>query len=331
MKMQWGITVAKAFISGKLENQANLLRYMAKYRKENAPELYEEMMLVALEMRDYLSELQLLKADKIQDIREQIMSVEGRAAQRYWATVGRLIPSEFQWPGRETRGARDPLNSLLNYGYGILYGQVEQAITLAGLDPYAGFLHADRAGKPSLVLDLIEEFRQTVVDRTIIGLVNKHFTIEQDEEGRLNEVTRKKIAEKILERMESSETYEKSGRRSALFFKARHATLRSMRWRARTVLGICIRMVGVQSACVISSSMIFLTMVHEQRLPMSAWIMVYSAFNIVPSWVNLVTFTNANSCSKLNAVLESMEQIYSSFRLTKRGVARRLIQREKKE
>ena len=104
----------------------------------------------------------------------------------------------------------------MNYGYGFLYGQVEQAITLAGLDPYGGFLHADRPGKPSLVLDMIEEFRQTVVDRTVIGLVNKRFTIEQDEEQRLTEATRKKLIEKIRERMESSELYEK--KRQALRF-----------------------------------------------------------------------------------------------------------------
>ena len=113
------------------------------------------------------------------------------------------------WPGRETRGATDRFNSALNYGYGILYAKVEQALVLAGLDPYGGFLHADRPGKPSLVLDLIEEFRQTVVDRTIIGMVNKHVAIEQDENDRLTETTRKKIAEKVLERLESSEMYEK--------------------------------------------------------------------------------------------------------------------------
>ncbi len=222
-----GVTLAKAFVAGKLENQANLLRYMAKYRKETEPALYNEMMLVALEMRDYLHELEQIKADKIETIREQIMSVEGRAAQQYWAIIRRIIPPELNWPGRETRGAVDPFNSLLNYGYGILYGQVEQAITLAGLDPYGGFLHADRAGKPSLVLDLIEEFRQTVVDRTVIGMVNKRFIIEQDDEHRLSETTRKKIAEKVLERMESYEMYEK--KRQALRFilqsQARHLAL----------------------------------------------------------------------------------------------------------
>ena len=219
-----GVAAAKAFVHGKLENQANLLRYMAKYRKETAPDLYEEMMLVATEMRDSLHELEQLRGDKIELLREQVLSVEGRAAQRYWNMVAKVIPSELAWPGRETRGATDPMNSALNYGYGILYSQVEQAIVLAGLDSYGGFLHADRPGKPSLVLDLIEEFRQTVVDRTVIGLVNLHVAIEQNEEGRLTETTRKKLAEKVLERLASSEMYEK--KRQALRFilqnQARH-------------------------------------------------------------------------------------------------------------
>jgi len=222
-----GVSLAKAFVAGKLENQENLIRYMAKYRKETDPALYEEMMLVVFEMRDHQQELEQLTADKIEEIREYIMSVEGRAAKCYWSAVARVIPTELQWPGRETRGALDPMNAALNYGYGILYGQVEQALTLAGLDPYAGFLHADRPGKPSLVLDLIEEFRQPVVDRTIIGMVNKHIAIEQDEVQMLTETTRRKIAEKVLERMESSEMYEKKRQtlRFILQSQARHLAL----------------------------------------------------------------------------------------------------------
>jgi len=178
--------------------------------------LHIEITLVAQEMHDHLYELELLQAAKIDLIRERILSVEGRAAQRYWSAIAHVIPADLQWPGRETRGAMDAFNSALNYGYGILYCQVEQALTLAGLDPYGGYLHADRPGKPSLVLDLIEEFRQTVVDRTIIGLVNKHVAIEQNEDHLLNECTRKKIAEKIMERMASSEMYEK--KRQAIRF-----------------------------------------------------------------------------------------------------------------
>jgi len=222
-----GVSVAKAFVRGKLENQANLLRYMAKYRKETNTALYDELTLVAIEMRDYLHELDELRADKIEDIREQILSVEGRAAQHYWRVIGQIIPAELAWPGRETHGATDLFNSALNYGYGILYFQIEHTLTLAGLDPYAGFLHADRSGKPSLVFDFIEEFRQTVVDRTIIGLVNKRVPLEQNEEHLLTEETRRKISDKVRERLESSELYEK--KRQALRFilqsQARHLAL----------------------------------------------------------------------------------------------------------
>jgi CRISPR-associated protein Cas1 len=98
---------------------------------------------------------------------------------------------------------------------------------LAGLDPYAGFLHADRPGKPSLVLDLIEEFRQTVVDRSIIGLVNKRVPLKQQEDGLLDEPTRHKIVEKIRERLESSELYEKKRQALRLIMQqqARHLAL----------------------------------------------------------------------------------------------------------
>lgn len=219
-----GVMFAKAAIHGKLENQANLLRYIAKYRKETEADLYKEIMLIAVEMRDYVHELEQLQPSNIEEGREQLLSVEGRATQKYWHAIGQIIPPSLQWPGRETRGATDPFNSILNYGYGILYSQVEQAITLAGLDPYGGFLHADRPGKPSLVLDLIEEFRQAVVDRAVIGMVNKRFVIEQDEDGRLSEATRTRLAEKIQERMGSTEMYEKKRQtlRFILQSQARH-------------------------------------------------------------------------------------------------------------
>jgi CRISPR-associated protein Cas1 len=222
---QKGVQVAKAFVMGKLQNQLNLLRYLAKTRKESEPALCQEIQLVTGELRDALYDLEQLQGICIQDMREQVLSVEGRAAQKYWGIIKQVLPTALQWPGRETRGAKDLFNAVLNYGYGVLYAQIEQAIILAGLDPYAGFLHADRPGKPSLVLDLIEEFRQSVVDRTMIGLVNRHVPLEQDEEQLLTESSRRKIAEKVLERLNgSAELYE--GKRQVLRFivqsQARH-------------------------------------------------------------------------------------------------------------
>ena len=108
--------------------------------------------------------------------------------------------------GRVHRGATDKVNSMLNYGYGILYSQVWGSVISAGLEPFAGFLHVDRPGKPSLVLDLVEEFRQPVVDRTVISHVNLGESIKM-EGGLLDAETRKDIAQKILYRLESRENY----------------------------------------------------------------------------------------------------------------------------
>lgn len=209
-----GRELALAFAYGKIQNQATLLKYVAKYRKERQPDLYDELRLLAGEVGDHMAELEALayisrREDQyLDDLRDQLLSIEGRAAQHYWRAFGLLLPTGLNWPGREGRGARDPFNSALNYGYGILYSQIERALVLAGLDPYGGFIHTDRPGKPSLVLDFIEEFRAPVVDRTILGLVNKKVALEQDERGFLSEKTRRQLAEKVLERLESAETHE---------------------------------------------------------------------------------------------------------------------------
>ncbi|GHO88875.1 CRISPR-associated endonuclease Cas1 [Dictyobacter formicarum] len=218
-----GVAVSKAFVTGKLGNQMNLLRYQAKSRTDEA--YLQAVRQHVDDLRAAIQDVADLSGNVVDEMRISLLAIEGRAAQSYWKSIKAVLPAELAWEGRETRGAQDLFNSLLNYGYGVLYTQVEQAILLAGLDTYAGFLHADRPGKPSLVLDLIEEFRQCVVDRTIIGLLNKHVPLEQDEEHRLTETTRRKVAEKVLERLDASaELYE--GKRQALRFilqcQARH-------------------------------------------------------------------------------------------------------------
>ncbi|RME42041.1 MAG: CRISPR-associated endonuclease Cas1 [Chloroflexi bacterium] len=219
-----GVMAARAFALGKIQNQANLLKYMVKNYKDSQPDLYAEVRRLAIEVLEHEAELDRLEATCIDQVREQILGTEGRAAQRYWAGVRLVLRADLGWPGRETRGATDPFNQALNYGYGVLYGQIERVILLAGLDPYAGFLHADRPGKPSLVLDLIEEFRQQVVDRTIIGLVNKGVAIGQTEHGRLDRDTRRLLAERVLERLESPVRYEGKRHRlgAVMQMQARH-------------------------------------------------------------------------------------------------------------
>jgi CRISPR-associated protein Cas1 len=123
------------------------------------------------------------------------------------------LPPDVEWLDRVTRGASDLVNQCLNYGYGILYAQVERAVLLAGLDPYAGFLHEDRPGKQSLILDVVEEFRAYAVDRCVFALLNQRVPLRQSEDGRLNDATRKLLAERVNERLEAPEPYEGHRRR----------------------------------------------------------------------------------------------------------------------
>jgi len=219
-----GAVLAKAFVRGKLENQVNLLRAMVKNRREHDPQCFEEVYTLVAEVRDALLAAEAIAGKTCDDIRQRLLAAEGRGAERYWTGVRRLLLADLAWPGRQTQGATDPLNAALNYGYGILYAQVGRALLLAGLDPYGGFIHTDRPGKPSLELDLIEEFRQSVVDRTSLGLVKRKFEVSLDETGRLDESTRKRLAEHIKNRMESTDRYEGKRQRLAVILQsqARH-------------------------------------------------------------------------------------------------------------
>ncbi len=219
-----GRAAAAAFCTGKLRNQANLLRYMAKYRKEAAPDVYDELRRLATEVLDHVSEIERLNGGTADEVRFELLSAEGRGAQRYWEGFRLLLKDSYDWPGRQTQGATDPINAALNYGYGILYGQVERGAVLAGLDPYAGFLHVDRSGKPSLVLDLIEEFRAAVVDRALLGIINKGSALALDDRGRLAEPTRKLIAERVFERLDSPVRYagKQNTLRTVVQTQARH-------------------------------------------------------------------------------------------------------------
>lgn len=219
-----GFAVASAFAQGKMRNQANLLKYMVKNHKKREPELYQTVRNLVDQVLEHEVQMAKMEATRVDEVRQQMLGIEGRAAQRYWAGVKLLLRADLGWPGRQTRGAGDIFNQALNYGYGVLYGQVERALLVAGLDPYAGFLHADRPGKPSLVLDFIEEFRQQVVDRTVIGIVNQGIELAQREGGNLEKKTARMLATRVLERLDAQVAYEGKRHRlgAILQMQARH-------------------------------------------------------------------------------------------------------------
>ncbi|RJQ46072.1 MAG: CRISPR-associated endonuclease Cas1 [Gaiellales bacterium] len=200
-----GVAFAKLIVAGKLTNQERLLRYFGKYLKQADSTRFERVDQLADQIADLRPSIQQMVGASIDDVRSSLMGYEGTAGRLYWDGVKEIIGQRAEFMGREHRGATDAVNALLNYGYGILYSQVWGAVLNAGLEPFAGFLHVDRPGKPSLVLDLVEEFRQPVVDRTVIAHINLGEAVTL-KEGMLDEETRSRYAAKILERLESTET-----------------------------------------------------------------------------------------------------------------------------
>lgn len=92
--------------------------------------------------------------------RQALLGVEGEATRRYFAAYGANL-RDAPWTGRNRRPTTDPINALLSWLYGMTRIAMHGAVAVAGLDPGTGFLHGDRASQPSLILDLMEEFRPT--------------------------------------------------------------------------------------------------------------------------------------------------------------------------
>jgi CRISPR-associated endonuclease Cas1 subtype I-C len=112
----------------------------------------------------------------------EVLGVEGIAARDYFAAMPSLIADNETWKtsGRSKRPPIDPLNCLLSFLYGMLRVSVQGALEQVGLDPYIGFLHGVRPGKPALALDMMEEFRPLLADRLAITMLNRRELATQD-------------------------------------------------------------------------------------------------------------------------------------------------------
>jgi len=106
----------------------------------------------------------------------ELMAFEGGAAKVYFGVFNHLIlqqRDEFAFTERSRHPPLDNINSLLSFLYVLLTNDVASALETVGLDPYVGFLHQDRPGRPSLALDLMEELRPVFGDRLALSLINR--------------------------------------------------------------------------------------------------------------------------------------------------------------
>jgi CRISP-associated protein Cas1 len=107
---------------------------------------------------------------------DQLRGAEGEAGMVYFSVFDHLVRGEkpcFTFSGRSRRPPMDAVNALLSFVYALLTSDVRGALETVGLDPAVGFLHVDRPGRPSLALDLMEEFRPFFADRLVLSLINR--------------------------------------------------------------------------------------------------------------------------------------------------------------
>ncbi|MDE2887959.1 MAG: CRISPR-associated endonuclease Cas1 [Gemmatimonadota bacterium] len=188
----FGVQLALDWVGRKFDNQISLLTRMRDRRTRLSAQLTE-----AIGSLKTLKEQAHDLTGNIDARRQSLLGLEGRAGRTYWGAVSLLLPTHFRFEGRSRNPARDPFNCLLNYAYGILYGVVERACLLAGLDPYIGFIHTDHYNKPSLVFDLIEQYR-IWADESVLGLFSSR-KIKQDLFDKLkNGLTLNKAGKAVL-------------------------------------------------------------------------------------------------------------------------------------
>ncbi len=185
-------------------NQKSTLTTLNKRKK------IVEINILKNKISNEIKDIDSLKiTNNYESIKMRIMGCEGKASYEYWSGIKLLIPPDIGFEQRIQKPT-DLLNYMLNYGYAILASEITKSILLNGLDPYCGFLHFDRDNRTSLTYDLIENFRQQIVDKTVINLINKKQITVNDLDKRNYSIKldkRKVIASKILDKINPTITY----------------------------------------------------------------------------------------------------------------------------
>lgn len=146
-------------IRAKIHNQRTMLM-----RNGEVPERVLRQLAAAREATDNVGDL------------GELLGCEGAAANLYFEQFASMLKGaewRFDFQGRNRRPPRDPVNALLSLGYSILAKELAGVCHAVGLDPFLGFMHQPRYGRPALALDLMEEFRPLIADSVAISLINR--------------------------------------------------------------------------------------------------------------------------------------------------------------
>ena len=161
--------LVRGFVRGKLKNYRNALM---RGQREGSD----------LDFQKALTQLEQVIApiETTTEI-DSLRGLEGAGSAAYFGCFDRLIRADgFRFEARRRRPPTDPVNALISLGYSLLRHDVQSAINLVGFDPYLGYLHTQRYGRPSLALDLMEEFRPLIVDAVVLSGLNRRTIVPAD-------------------------------------------------------------------------------------------------------------------------------------------------------
>lgn len=199
--------IAKNIVAAKVSNYRQILQRHQRNHPDNASDEVNRV----IEIFGY----RLRNIQQAQSLNE-LRGYEGESANKYFSVLSELITSQkedFKFEQRSKRPPLDPANALLSFLYAILANDVRSALETVGLDPQVGFLHQIRSGRPSLALDIMEEFRAYLGDRVMLNLINlkqvtkKDFEIRESGEVRISDNARKELLTAYQKRKQEEITH----------------------------------------------------------------------------------------------------------------------------
>jgi CRISPR-associated protein Cas1 len=159
--------IAAFIVQGKIKNSAALLRRAAREREEPASDVLARAVDAVARLEASLSGAETI---------DQVRGYEGEAAATYFGAIDAMVVADdpaLRFEKRSRRPPKNAFNALLSLGYALLLNDCIAALQTVSLDPWVGFLHVEHPGRPSLALDLMEEFRAFTVDRMVLALLNR--------------------------------------------------------------------------------------------------------------------------------------------------------------
>jgi CRISPR-associated protein Cas1 len=164
----FALTVSRAIVEGKLANYRALAQRWS--RDHGAAQFHDAAEHLIPHLR---------AAARAGDLAE-LRGIEGAGSKVYFGALRAALHGQWTFEKRARRPPPDPVNALLSLGYTLLGENIFAALEIVGLDPYAGFFHADAYGRPALALDLIEEFRGVIADLVALMVINKRVLDQKD-------------------------------------------------------------------------------------------------------------------------------------------------------